>query len=403
MRALTRLPEFVFCPACDDFFAEIDERRQDVLKIHLLRPPIVQGQHIDGKIRLQRRMRKKLVQNHFRHRVALQFNHNAHAVPVGFVAQLGYAFDDFFMHAFRNALNKRFLIQLIRNFSKYDCRAILANFLNLMPRAHNDAAATRVHGSAAAGRSHNQRARRKVRTGNDFQKFLNRNVRILDQRQRRIHDLAQIVRRNVRRHAHRDAAAAVDQQVWKTRRQNVRLKRGFVIVRMEIDRILVDILKHRFGGLVEPRLGITHGGRAVAVHRTKVALSVDQRKAHRKRLRHADHCIVNRAVAMRVVFTHHVTDDTRRFTERLCAVVAAFLHRIENAAVNGFQTVTHVRKRARHDDAHRIGKIRLPHLVFDSHRRNVRRQHGGRIFSHYKPCFFSQFARIAKLKSTKFL
>jgi hypothetical protein len=44
-------------------------------------------------------------------------------------------------------------------------------------------------------------------------------------------------------------------------------------------------------------------------------------------------------------------------------VEAAFVHRIEDAAVDRFQAVTHVRQRAAHDHAHRVIEIGPLHFL----------------------------------------
>ena len=56
--------------------------------------------------------------------------------------------------------------------------------------------------------------------------------------------LAQVVRRDVGRHAHRDAARAVDQQVREPRGQDRRLLQPVVEVRAEVDGVLVDVGQH---------------------------------------------------------------------------------------------------------------------------------------------------------------
>jgi hypothetical protein len=93
------------------------------------------------------------------------------------------------------------------------------------------------------------------------------------------------VRRNVRRHANGDAAAAIDQQVRKPRRQNRRLLHRAIIVVLEIDRAFVDVIKQRPRGLRQTRFGVPHRCRHIAVDRTEIALPVDERQAHREVLR----------------------------------------------------------------------------------------------------------------------
>ena len=62
-------------------------------------------------------------------------------------------------------------------------------------------------------------------------------------------------------------------------------------------------------GLGQARFGVTHRRRRIAVDRTEIALAVDQRHAHREVLRHADHGVVDRLVAVRMILTDDVADD----------------------------------------------------------------------------------------------
>ena len=128
-----------------------------------------------------------------------------------------------------------------------------------------------------------------------LEQALEADARIVDQGDAGVDHLAQIVRRDVGRHADGDAAGAVDQQVRELRRQDRRLAVAVVVVRPEVDRVLVDVGEQRVGGLGQARLGVAHGRRRIAVHRAEIALAVDQRQAHREVLRHAHHGVVDRA------------------------------------------------------------------------------------------------------------
>ena len=106
MGAVARLLEFEFRAARDGLFAEIDEGRENLLEIHQLRAAAVEREHVDGEIRLQWRMRKKLVEHDIGHRVALELDHHAHAVAVGIVAQIADAFDDLFIARIRRCVRQ---------------------------------------------------------------------------------------------------------------------------------------------------------------------------------------------------------------------------------------------------------------------------------------------------------
>ena len=82
-----------------------------------------------------------------------------------------------------------------------------------------------------------------------------------------------------------------------------------VEVRREIDALLVDVGEELHRELREPRFGVPVRGRRVAVDGAVVALAVDERVAHRKVLGEADHRVVDRLVAVRVVLAEHVADD----------------------------------------------------------------------------------------------
>ena len=198
--------------------------------------------------------------------------------------------------------------------------------------------------------------------------------RIVDQRDTGIDHLAQIVRRDIGGHADGDAAGAVDQQIGKARRQHHRLVLVAVVIVLEVDGVFVDVVEQRHGGSGQAAFGVAHGRRRIAVDRAEIALPVDQHQAHGEILRHAHQRVVDRLVAVRVIFAHHVADHARRLDVFLVGRVALLVHRIEDAAVHRLQAVAHVGQRARHDHAHGVIEIAALHLLGDRDRAHV----GGR-------------------------
>ena len=75
-------------------------------------------------------------------------------------------------------------------------------------------------GRADALAAEDDAAGREIRARNDVDEFVDGERGIVDQRDAGVDHLAEIVRRNVGRHADGDAAGAVDQQVGKFGRQN---------------------------------------------------------------------------------------------------------------------------------------------------------------------------------------
>src|SRR2546428_80042 len=93
-----------------------------------------------------------------------------------------------------------------------------------------------------------------------------------DQELDRVDALAQVVGRDVGRHAARDADRAVDEQVRQLGWQDARLAQRAVEVGREVDRVLVDVGQQLLSDRGEARLGVAHGRRRIAVDRAEVAL-----------------------------------------------------------------------------------------------------------------------------------
>ena len=175
--------------------------------------------------------------------------------------------------------------------------------------------------------------------------------------------LARVVRRDRGRHADRDPGGAVRQQVRKRAGQDDGFGFLAVVGRAEIHRVVVDAGQHRRGDLGQPRLGVAHRGRVIAVDVAEIALALNQREARGEILRHAHHGVVDRGVAMRMVFAHHVADHAGAFLEPGRGIEAQLVHRVDQPPVHRLQPVAHIRQRARHDGGQRIGQVALGQRV----------------------------------------
>ena len=176
------------------------------------------------------------------------------------------------------------------------------------------------------------------------------------------------MRRDFRRHPHRDAVRAVDEQVRHARRQHRWLFRGLVEIGDEVHRLFLDVREQLLGHARQAALRVAVGRRGVAIHGAEIPLAVNQRVAHVEALRHADQGVVNGRVAVRVVFLDDLANHARALDVALVGGVALLVHRVENAAMHGLQAVAHVGQGAPDDYAHRVIEIRLPHLVFNINR-----------------------------------
>ena len=348
-----------------DLAAVPDEALEQLLQAEQSRLAIDQRDHVDAEHGLERRVLVEVVEDDLGDFTALEFDDDAHAVLVGLVAQLADALDLLVAHEVGDALQEARLVHLIGQLGDDDRLPALVHFLDVGAAADVQAAAARRVGGTDLGSAVDDAGGRKIRTRHDAHQLTERDLGAVDQGDAGIDHFAQVVRRDVGRHADRDARGAVDQQVRHARRQHRRFRLGFVVVRREVDRILVDVRKQLMGDARHAHLGIAHGGRRVAVDRAEVALAVDEQVAHRERLRHAHDRVVHGRVAVRMILADDVADDTGRLLVGLVPVVGQLVHGVQHAPVHRLKAVANVGQSAADDDAHGVVEIRLAHLVFE--------------------------------------
>jgi hypothetical protein len=124
------------------------------------------------------------------------------------------------------------------------------------------------------------------------------------------------VGRNIGGHAHRDAGGAVDEEVREPRRQDDRLLLVLVVIRDEVDGVLLDVGDHLVRDLGHARLGVAHRRRGIAVDRAEVPLPVHEGIAERELLHHPHERLVDGGIAVRVELAHAVPDDAGRLLVR---------------------------------------------------------------------------------------
>ncbi len=139
--------------------------------------------------------------------------------------------------------------------------------------AHHDRAAPQAIGRVNAGAAQDHAAGGEIRARHEFHQLFDRKTGVVDQRHRGVDHFAEIVRRDVGRHADGDALRAVDEEIGEARRQHDRLAPAAVVVGLVIDGFLVVVLEQRIGGMREARLGVAHRRGGIAVHRAVIALA----------------------------------------------------------------------------------------------------------------------------------
>ncbi len=293
--ALAGLAQQVHRAPGDHFTPVPNEGLNDLLQVEHPWLAIDKRHHIDAKHRLQLGLRVQVVQHHIADFAATQLDNHAQAVLVGLVAQLGNAFNLLLFYQLRNALNEACLVQLVGDFvDDNDIPALFLLVNHLRFGTHVNAPAPRTVGLNDAGTAIDNAAGGEIRPGDEFHQFIHSDIRIGHQRQAAAHHFTQVVRRDIGGHAHRNTRGTIDEQRGDLGGQHHRDAFGAVVVVDEIDGFLVQIGQHGMGDLAHADFGVAHGGGGVAIHRTEVALPIDQHVTHGEGLGHTHDGVVDR-------------------------------------------------------------------------------------------------------------
>ncbi len=231
----------------DDRFAVADELLQHLLERQHPRLAVDQRQEDQRETVLQRRELVELVQHDVGIGIAFQFADQADRLfQIAFVANARNAGDFALVHQGGDAFFDAVAGLLEGDFADDDAVALVV-FFDRRPGADDDRASAGVVSAADAGPAADDAAGGKVGAGADFHQFVDRDVGIVDHADQGVADFAEVVRRDRRGHAHRDAVGAVDQQIRELRRQHRRLGPPLVVGRQEIDRVELDVLHHQRG------------------------------------------------------------------------------------------------------------------------------------------------------------
>src|SRR5690554_1181878 len=113
------------------------------------------------------------------------------------------------------------------------------------------------------------------------------------------------------------------------------------------------------GDFGHAHFGVTHCRGAIAIYGTEVTLAINQHVPQRKWLGHTHDGVINSRVAVRVIFTDHVTNNTGGLLVGLIPVVVEHVHGKEHTAMHRLQAIAHVRQCPSDDDAHGVVEVGL--------------------------------------------
>ena len=200
-----------------------------------------------------------------------------------------HAGDPVVVHQFGELLEERFLGLLVGDLGEDDLGAAVLGFLDLIFGAEDHAAPTRPVCVAEAEAIADGAAGREIGTGDDLGQSVGVDVAVVDIGDDGVADLSQVVGRDRGCHADGDPARAVDEQVRELGGKDAGFLVLLVVVRLKVDGVELDILKHLARDWAELCLGVPHRRRREPVDRAEVSWPV----INRWRMFH--HCAESRA------------------------------------------------------------------------------------------------------------
>ncbi len=353
----------------DDLHPVIDEDDDGLAQAQGGGLSVHQGQRVDPEGGLQRRVLEEPVLLLARGGSPLQLHHDAHPLAVALVPQVADLVQLAASGQLRDALQQGALVQLVGDLGDDDAEAAVAHLLDPGFGPDDELAPACGEGVADPLRAQDDAPGGEVRPlhhGHELvQADLVAPLPVVDDVGHRVGDLRQVVGRDVGGHAHRDAGAAVEQQVGDGRGQDLGLLEAVIEVGPPVHRIHVDVLEHELGQPGHAGLCVAHGRGAVPVDGAEVALAVHQGVAQAEVLGHAGHGVVDCAVPVRVVLAQHFTHDPGALLVGAGGPQAHVVHGVEDAPVHRLEAVPGIGQGPGHDDAHRVVQVGGPHLLVD--------------------------------------
>jgi len=340
MGTITSLAQIKQGTTGNNFPAVTNKGMQDLFKVQQFRLAIDQRNHIDAKYVLHHGLLVEIVQNNFGYFTTTQLDNDTHAVLIGFIAQFCDAIKFFVFYQLGNFFKQASLVNLVRQLGN-DQRVLAVSFVGFHMGfgAHINAATTGVVSLMYTLGAVDNACCREIRSRQMLHDATDIQFGIFNQGDGGIDDFIDIMRRYIGSHTNSDTGGAIDQQPRNTGWKNQWFVFGFIVVRAEIDRFLVEVGQEFVGQLGHANFCITHGRCGITINRTKVTLAIDQHVAHRKRLCHADNGVIHGGITMWMVFTNNITHHSGGFFIGFVPVVAQYTHSVKYAPVNRFQAI----------------------------------------------------------------
>ena len=187
----------------------------------------------------------ELVENHLGVFTAFHVDNKPYALPVGLVPYVGDSLYLLLPHKLRDFLGKPRLVNLVGKLGDdYHFPVSLLLLLYAHPGLHLDYSAARGVGGADVLPAAYETPGGKIRPRHDLKQFVHGDLGVAYLGHHGVEQFPEIMGRDIGRHANRDPRGTVQKQVRHLGGQDARLKLPAIVVRVELDRFLVQVLKH---------------------------------------------------------------------------------------------------------------------------------------------------------------
>src|SRR4029453_9829412 len=272
---LLGLAQLVAGPADDNGDLVGDVVRQHLGQVEHPRDPVDQGQHDHAEAVRELGVLVELVEDDLGDGVAAALDDQAGAFLVGLVGDVDDAVEAALADQVADADQQAVPRDLVGELGDDDALAAAVVLLDADLGPDPDGAAPGQQGVADPGGAHDRGAGGEVGALDPAEQVLAGQLGVIDQGDGGVDDLAQVVGRDLGRHADGDALRPVGQEVGEPGGQDHRLLALVVVVGREVDGLLVDVTQQLHGQRVQAGLGVPHSRRLVPVGGAEVALAVD--------------------------------------------------------------------------------------------------------------------------------
>ena len=261
MGALFGLAQIEARTADDDVFLVLDVVEQHLLERKRVGHAVDQREHVHAPADLQLGVLVQLVEHNLGNGVLLQLDDDVdRAVAVGAVVHVRDLGEFLLANELAQLGHQVGTVHLIGDLGDDDGALAVLALDDLVLGANRQAAAAGLVCVDDALAAHDDAAGGEVGARKHLHELLGGDVRVVEHHARGVDRLAQVMRRDVRRHADGDAVAAVDEQVREARGKHLGLLQALVVVRAPVDRFLLEVAQKLHCGLRQTSLGVTHGG-----------------------------------------------------------------------------------------------------------------------------------------------